>query len=143
MAFNGYLVKIKEKTSGQGDYIIPNEYIEFESPIPLNGVLNLGAERDGEGILHMNALEHTVPKLELNLRPMNNHELYEILSNIQARYTGTMQERKMKAQLFLAEFNDYTEFIDVYMPDPEPKVKKIVNTTTLEYNSMRLAFIGC
>lgn len=142
MAFDNYFVKIQGR-SGLSDYVIPNEYIEFDTPIPLNGVLNNGAHRDGNGVLHMNALEHTVPKVELNLRAMTSTELDEILGNIQARYTGTMQERKMMAKLFLAEFGSYTDYIEVYMPDPEIKVKKIINSTTLQYNPVRLAFIGC
>lgn len=142
MAFNGYFVKIKEVWEGQGDYVFPNEYIEFDTPVPLNGVLNMDAYRDEEGVLHQNVLQHRVPKIEFQLRPMTNHEFDTIMGNIQARYVNS-DERKVVAQVFLTEFGGYTDFIEMYMPDPETKVKSIIDEHTLQYNSQRFALIGC
>ena len=140
MAFNGYFVKIKEKTAGQGDYTFPNSYISFESPKPIRGVQDMDSYRDGDGKLHRNVLEHNVAKIEFQTRPITNRDYNAIMGEISARYTNSA-ERKMKAQLYLPELDTYTDWIDVYLPDPEITIISIVDNNTLRYAPIRFACI--
>ena len=141
MAFNNYFVKIKELTTGQGDYTFPSEYIMFKTYKPIRSVQDLDSYRDANGELHRNALEHTIPKMEFQTRSLTNHEYDSIMDNIRARYTNA-SERKVKATVFLAETGEYSGFVDMYMPDPDITIIEQIDATTLKYDSIRFALIG-
>ena len=141
MAFSGYFVKVKEKTEGQGDYTFPSQYILFDTYKPIKGVQDLDSHRDGKGVLKRNALDHVIPKVEFQTRPMTNIEFDAIMSEISARYT-VPKERKFKADLYIAETGEYTGSVDCYFPDFDITIISQVNSTTLKYGSIRFAIIG-
>lgn len=141
MAFAGYFVKIKALNDQQTDYTFPSEYILYETYKPIRGVQDLDSYRDQEGVLHRNALSHTVPKMEFNTRPMTNKEYDSIMDNIRARYTNA-NERKVQADIYLAETGTYTGYVDMYISDPEVTIIKQIDSTTLKYAPIRFALIG-
>lgn len=141
MAFSGYLVKIKGLTQGQSDYIFPNEYILIGTYKPVRGIQDKDSYRDGDGVLHRNALSHDVNKMEFQTRSMTNTEYDSIMDNIRARYTNAA-ERKVVADIYLTETGGYTGFVEMYMPDPDISIMKIIDNHTLKYSAARFALIG-
>ena len=141
MAFNGYFVKIQGVSVGQGDYTFPTEFILENTYKPIRGVQDKDSKRDGNGVLHRNALDHVVPKMEFQTRTLTNVQYDSIMDNIRARYINA-KERKVKADIYLAETGAYTGYIDFYLPDPDVTIMKVVNNTTLKYAPTRFALIG-
>ena len=139
MAFSGYLLKINKPGSSGTDYTFPHEYIAFESFKVVRGVQDLDAYRDGNGVLHRNALPHTIAKVEFQLRENVKSSEYEsIMQEITSRYTKS-EERKVNVTCFIPELATYTTQ-DMYLPDPEVVIKKI-DGNELVYKSIRFAFI--
>ena len=135
MGYNGFLVKV-------GTYTIPMEYVTWESYKGTLGIQDLDSYRDGNGVLHRNALDYAIPKVELQLREnITNHEFDEIMSNIRSQYTSSV-ERKASVRCFIPEIGDYIEYTDMYLPDIEVTIKGQVDATTLKYKSVRLAWIA-
>lgn len=133
MGFSGYFAKV-------GNYIIPNECIEMEGYNPLRGVTDHDSYRDGDDHLHRNVSDHDIHKIEINLRSMTNKEFDVILSNIQANYT-IPKERKAMVTCFIPEHMGYVGPIEMYMPDPEIKITKMIDSTTLKYAPVTIKFI--
>lgn len=135
MGYNGYLVKV-------GDYIIPYKYIKFDSYSVFMSITDLDSYRDGYGKLHRNALEHRPNKAEFETPAMlTNDDFYDLMSHIQSNYT-VPSERKASVTLFIPEINDYITQ-DMYMPDIKPSIYRHNKALDkLQYNSIRLAFIG-
>lgn len=135
MAFQGYLVKV-------GDYTIPYKYIKFNSYKVFMSITDLDSYRDGYGILQRNALEHRPNKCEFETPAMlTNDEFATLMGNIQANYTKA-SERKASVTLYIPEIDDYVTQ-DMYMPDIQPSIYRYnKELNKLQYNSIRLAFIG-
>ena len=135
MAFQGYLVKV-------GTYIIPFKYIKFDSYKVFMSITDLDSYRDGYGILHRNALDHVPNKAEFETPAMlTNDEFYTLMSNIQSNYT-VAKERKASVTLYIPEIDNYVTQ-DMYMPDIQPSIYRYnAELGKLQYNSIRLAFIG-
>lgn len=133
--FQGYLVKV-------GNYIIPYKYIRFDSYSVFMSIADLDSYRDANGILHRNALEHRSNKAEFETPAMlTNDDFSELMSNIRANYTNT-NERRASVELYIPEIDDYITQ-DMYMPDIQPKIYRYNKETgKLQYNPIRLAFIG-
>ena len=137
MAYQGYLLKIK----GTTDYEFPLEWITFESFKPIRGIQDLDSYRDGNGVLHRNALNTKVVKVEFQLRENIKASEYDVIMKaISDRYTKAA-ERKLQIDVYLPETGVYTGAIDVYMPDPEVVIKR-ADKNDLVYKSIRMAFIG-
>lgn len=133
MAYAGYLIKI-------GTYELPMKYIKAESYTPYRSVLDLDAERDANGCLHRNALDHVPAKVEWETPAMlTNDEFGNMMNAIRAQFTN-VSERKAIVSLFIPELNDYVEQ-EMYMPDIKPTIYG-VKGMVIKYNSIRLAFIG-
>ena len=137
MAYQGYLLKIK----GSPDYNFPLEWIAFESFKPLRSIQDLDSYRDGNGVLHRNALNTKIVKVEFQLRENIKASEYDvIMQEITNRYTKA-SERKLQIDVYLPETATYSGTIDVYMPDPEVVIKR-ADANDLVYKSIRMAFIG-
>ena len=135
MAYAGYLVKI-------GNYTLPYKYIKFDSYSVFMSVTDLDSYRDANGVLHRNALQHRPNKCEFETPAMlDNEQFAELMRNISNQYT-VPSERKATVTLYIPEIDDYVTQ-DMYMPDPQPSIyRHNPNTGKLQYNSIRLAFIG-
>lgn len=135
MAFQGYLVKV-------GNYVIPYKYIKFNSYSVFMSITDLDSYRDSNGILHRTALEHKPNKAEFETPAMlTNDEFADLMSNIRANYT-LASERRAVVELYIPELDDYVSQ-DMYMPDIKPSIYRYnKDIGKLQYNSIRLAFIG-
>ena len=72
---------------------------------------------------------------------LTNDDFATLMSNIQLNYTKA-NERKASVTLYIPEIDDYVTQ-DMYMPDIQPSIyryNKAINK--LQYNPIRLAFIG-
>ena len=138
MAFSGYLLKING-INGGSDFTFPHEYIVFESFKAVRGIQDLDSYRDGNGVLHRNALPHNIVKIEFQLRENFKSSNYDrLMTEITNRYTKAA-ERKLSVTCYIPETATYTTQ-DMYMPDPEVTIKKIEGTE-LRDKSIRFAFI--
>lgn len=135
MAFQGYLVKV-------GNYVIPYKYIKFNSYSVFMSITDLDSYRDSNGILHRTALEHKPNKAEFETPAMlTNDEFADLMANIRANYT-LASERRAVVELYIPELDDYVSQ-DMYMPDIKPSIYRYnKDIGKLQYNSIRLAFIG-
>lgn len=133
MAYGSYLVKF-------GDYEIPLSYIRAETySITKNGQ-DLDSYRDGDGILHRNALSHFVWKVEFETKPLLTEDEKEtLMSNIRANYTSAT-EKCGTMTAFDPESGDYISQ-QVYIPDIPFTIFGIFDGE-VKYNSFRIAFIG-
>ena len=130
--FEGYFAKI-------GNYTIPNEAIAIEGYFPLRGITDHNSYRDGDDHLHRNVSDHDIHKIEINLRSMTNKDFDVILTNIQSNYS-IAKERKATVTCFIAERMGYVT-VDMYMSDPEIKIVKMIDSTTLKYAPVTLKFV--
>ena len=135
MAYNGYLLKV-------GNYEIDGtNYINYDSYSVTRNVQDLDSYRDAFGVLHRNALEHAPIKIELETRDgLTNDEVGEFMGSIRANFTNST-ERKSTVTMFVPELNDYVTQ-EMYMPDPQFKIKKIDVNNVVRYSKTRIAFIG-
>ena len=135
MAFQGYLVKV-------GNYVIPYKYIKFNSYSVFMSITDLDSYRDANGILHRTALDHKPNKAEFETPAMlTNDEFADLMANIRANYT-LASERRAVVELYIPELDDYVSQ-DMYMPDIKPSIYRYnKDIGKLQYNSIRLAFIG-
>ena len=135
MAYGGYLLKV-------GSYEIDGtNYINYDSYSVTRNVQDLDSYRDAMGVLHRNALEHAPIKIELETRDgLTNDEVGEFMGSIRANFTNAA-ERKSTVTMFVPELNDYVTQ-EMYMPDPQFKIKKIDVNNVVRYSKTRIAFIG-
>ena len=135
MAYEGYLLKV-------GEYEFPMSYIAWESYKGTLGIQDLDAYRDGNGVLHRNALKNAIPKIEFQLREnITNKEFDTIMGNIRSQYTKAI-ERKANVKCFIPEIGGYIDFTAMYMPDIEVQIKGQIDATTLRYKTIRIAWIA-
>ena len=85
MAYNGFLIKV-------GDYTIPtNKYIKANSYSALYSTSDLDSYRDANGVLHRQALDHKLLKIEFETPAMlTNDEMSALMANIQSKRTVTL-----------------------------------------------------
>lgn len=135
MAFAGYLLKV-------GNYEIDGyRYINYSDYKVTYNSQDLDSYRDALGVLHRNALEHRVAKVEFSTREgLTNDEVATFMGAIRSNYTNAT-ERKASVTVFIPEINDYITQ-DMYMSDPQFDIKVISKTNVIKYNKTRIAFIG-
>ena len=133
LAFQGYLIKV-------GNYEVPQKYINAGSYNAFLSAQDLDSYRDGNGVLHRNALEHTPAKVEFETASMlTGKEFAELMKSISDNYISST-ERKASITAYLPEQDDYI-IQDMYMPDIIPTINSILNGE-VRYNSIRIACIG-
>lgn len=136
MAFNGILLTV-------GNYEIDGTYyINYKSYNVTRQVQDLDSYRNANGVLVRNALDHVPIKIEFETREnLTNTDLATFLGAIRSNFS-VPKERKANVTAFVPELNDYITQ-DMYMPDPQIKIKRITpNTNIIYYESIRIAFIG-
>ena len=132
MAYSNYLIKV-------GNYSFPNEYIMFKTYKASYKVQDLDPYRDGNGVLHRNALSHVPPTCSFQVRPLTNTEYDTIMGSIRSNFTNA-RERKASVSVFIPELGDYVTS-DMYMPDPEITILG-QQGTALKYDAITFEFIG-
>ena len=133
MAYAGYLIKV-------GNYIIPLSLIRADSYSAFMSITDLDSFVDANGVLHRNALEHTANKVEFETKALlTNTEFSSLMSNIRSQFTKA-SERKASVTCYIPELDAY-QTQNMYMPDIKPSIY-LASATEIQYNPVRLAFIG-
>lgn len=133
MAYAGYLIKV-------GSYTIPLSLIRAETYTVFKSVTDLDSYVDANGLLHRNALDHIANKVEFETVPLlTNAQFSSLMTNLYAQMSSTL-ERKASVTLYIPETDTYVTQ-DMYMPDIKPTLY-YADATKIQYNQVRLAFIG-
>ena len=133
MAYAGYLIKV-------GTYTIPLSIMRAETYTVFMSITDLDSYVDANGFLHRNALDHIANKVEFETIPlMDNTQFSSLMANLYAQMTET-KERKASVTCYIPEIDDYVTQ-DMYMPDIKPTLY-YADDTKIQYNQVRLAFIG-
>ena len=141
MAYNGYLIKVIHTESVNTDYVIPMQYVTYDSYQMTYSVMDSSAKRNGKGVLIRKPLPHKVPHCSIQLRELNNVQLAEVFKGIQDRYISAIA-KKVRLSVFIPEINDYKED-DFYIPDIEITIQHIEQrSNTIKYDAINLEFIG-
>lgn len=134
MAFSGYLVKV-------GTYEIPLSYMRYESYQITYYTQDLDSYRDSDGVLHRNALQHKVGKLEFNTPIMSNSVFSTFMSSLQGQMSDPT-EKKVSVKFYVPEDDAYVTQ-DMYIPDVVTKIRNVDDVNnTISYQETRIAFIG-
>lgn len=136
MAFNGTLLTV-------GSYAITGEkYIGENKYNVTKNIQDMDSYRDANGVLHRNALEHAPIKIELETRDnLTNTDIGTFFGTIKSNFTDAGQ-RKATVTAYVPEEDNYITQ-EMYMPDPQFKIKRIdPKTNTIYYEPIRFAFIG-
>lgn len=134
MAFSGWLIRV-------GSYTIPLKFMRYETYQVTYNTQDLDSYRDADGILHRNALDHKVGKVEFNTPTISNSEMETLLSNIRSQFTDA-KERKLNVTFYNPDSNIYLSQ-SMYMPDITFKIRNVDEAHhTLNYSETRIAFIG-
>lgn len=137
MAYSGYLIKVGPSNNL---YEIPLSIIRAETYSVFKSVTDLDSYVDASGYLHRNALEHIANKIEFETIPlMTNSEFANLMTNLQSRMSNSL-ERKLSVTAYIPETDSYVTQ-DMYMPDIKPTIY-YADDTKIQYNQVRLAFIG-
>lgn len=131
MGFNGTLLTVN------GYAISGGYYIKYSSYNVTKNIQDLDSYRDADGVLHRNALSHAPIKVEFETREnLTNSDMATFFSNLGCNNV----ERKATVSAYVPEIDSYVTQ-DMYMSDPQFKIKKIKNGV-IYYESVRVAFIG-
>lgn len=135
MAYQGFLIKFN-KTG----YIFPLGLIRAETyKITPRARQDLDSYRDMNGVLNRDVLEHTISKIEWEIKPMlTNLQIAELCGNLKKSYENE-SERRVSVTYYNPETDNYDSGI-FYMPDVS-YVPYYANDSVIKYNSMRYALI--
>lgn len=136
MSFNGTLITV-------GSYAIDGTYyIGWDKYNVTRNIQDLDSYRDANGLLHRNALDHVPVKVEFETREnLTNADIATFFGNIRSNFS-VPKERKASVTAYVPETDDYITQ-DMYMADPQFKIKRIdPNTNIIYYEPIRVAFIG-
>lgn len=134
MSFNGYLLKM-------GADVFPLSFVYKESyKVAPNRRQDLDSNRNANGILERNVLDHMPSTISFQTKPMYNNDLDEMMKFIRERFV-VEKERKLILDYYCPDINDYKTG-EFYMPD----IEFVINMVDLEnnrilYNGFQLEFI--
>lgn len=133
MGYQGYLIRV-------GDYTIPYKYMKAESYKTVSSVQDVDPYRDGDGVLHRNAVEHRINKVEFETPAMlTDRDVNDLMSAIRGSYVAE-SERKVLANIYVPEIGEYIEQ-EMYMADIDFSIYSAYSGE-LKYNSFRVAFVS-
>ena len=136
MAFNGYLIKIGGYTDAVEKYIVHRSYHVSKKP------LDLDSNRDGDGILKRNVLDHVPYTISFNLRQnLNNSDVQFFMRTIRNNFT-IAKERKLSLEFYNPEDDNYITQ-DVYLVDPDFIIDHIdMDRKQVFYREIQIKFVG-
>lgn len=132
MAFNGTLLKL-------GNTVFPLKYVYKESyEITPNRVQDISPNRNANGLLMRNPVEHTATTIQLTVKPLWNKDLSEMMAIIRNNYVNE-KEKKLLIEYYSPDIDDYkTGFF--YVPDIKYPIN-LITENKIFYNSFTLEFI--
>lgn len=134
MGFNGSLITV-------GSYSIPmDRFINTGSYSITRNIQDLDSYRDANGLLHREALEHTVHKAEFETPPMlSNTDVAELFSAFNNNYVER-KERKALVTVYDPETDGYvTQYM--YLANTKFPMNCIMDGKIL-YEPIRITFTG-
>lgn len=132
MAYNGFLLKV-------GDYEFPLNYIEYGTYVAKKNIQDLDPQRDANGYLHRNTLEHYIVTVTFNIKPnLTNIQIGELMRNIGNNYINQL-ERRAIVTAYVPEQDDYITQ-EMYLADPLFTIKEI--SDIIKYDRTTFNFIG-
>ena len=133
MIYNGTLFKV-------GNYTFPLHYIEADTYEVTKNVLDVDSYRDGNGVLHRNAMEHFSISVSFGTIPyLKADQIENLMSNLRTQYIDSV-EKKVNIIAYVPELGRYVTQ-EAYMVDPHFKIKTI-DESTIKYDRMTFEFIG-
>lgn len=134
MGYSGFLIKV-------GEYTIPaKRFIKAQSYNVTRNIQDVDSYRDANGVLHREALDHIVEKVEFETPAMlTNKDMAELFGKISENYI-VPKERKVLATIYVPETDKYVTS-EMYMPDSQFSIYGVFDDV-IKYNSVRIAFIG-
>ena len=134
MAFNGYLLKM-------GADIFPLSFVYKESyKVAPNRRQDLDSNRNANGVLERNVLDHMPSTISFQTKPMYNNEVDKMMQFIRSHYT-VEKERKLLLEYYCPDINDYKTG-EFYMPDIEFVMNMVdIEKNRILYNGFQLEFI--
>lgn len=136
MSFAGYLIKIGGYTDAVEQYIVHRSYHVSKKP------LDLDSNRDGDGILKRNVLDHVPYTVSFNLRNnLNNIQIQHFMSIVRSQFTIS-RERKLVLEFYNPEDDNYISQ-DVYLVDPDFIIDHIdLKSNQVFYREISIKFVG-
>lgn len=140
MAYNGYLVKIKNDT--YGDYTLPLNIIEAETFISSIHGQDLDPFTNTDGVTYRNALANVKPTASWALCDgITQTKFWSMMAEIQKRYKNA-KEKRVSASVWFAEINGYITH-DFYLPDIEFTISEIDSKKNeIYYDSITMELIS-
>lgn len=134
MAFNGYLLKM-------GADIFPLSFVYKESyKVVPNRRQDLDSNRNANGKLQRNVLDHMPSTISFQTKPMYNNDLDKMMSFIRSHYS-VEKEKKVILEYFCPDINDYKTG-EFYVPDIEYVINMVdLKNNRILYNGFQLEFI--
>lgn len=115
-------------------------YMKAETYQVTKSITDMDSYRDANGILHRNALEHVIYKVEFNTPPLlSNTEMSALMRELNSAFV-VPKERKLLVEAYVPETDSYIKQ-EMYMPDIMFQIYS-VDKDVIKYNSSRIAFIG-
>ena len=135
MAYSGYLIKV-------GTYTVPMDFIAYDSYSVLYSTTDLDSYRDADGVLHRNALEHKVGKVEFTTPYIKSSDFERLMQGIRSQYSSAVEKRVERVEFFIPELGVY-QAQSMYVPDITVKINNVAKDNSgLVYEPVRIAFIG-
>lgn len=135
MAYNGYLIKIKDP-DGLSDFIFPNELIKVESYSAKRNTLYSNSFTDMDGYTHADALSHRIDKIKFKTIPMNNSTFDSLMASISALYTEPIS-MTFDCEFYVPQTGQYQQE-SVHIGDFEPQIINVNdNSNSILYNEIQ------
>lgn len=134
MAFNGSLIKL-------GSENFPLSFVYKDSyKITPNRRQDMDSQRNANGILIRNVLDHTASTISFTTKPMTNSDLASMMSFIRRKYINE-KEKKLSITYYCPDLDDY-KVGEFYLPDIEFPIMQVdVENRKIRYGSFTLEFI--
>lgn len=142
MAFQGHLIKVASSATSNNWYTVPCEFMSEDSYKGTYSTMDEGSERNGNGVLDRNVLDHKVPHCSVTIRSLWNDQVAQMFGSsggISTRYINA-KEKNLYVQMWVAELNDYVT-AECYVPDIEFTIA-MLTPTRIKYEPFTLEFIG-
>ena len=138
MAYSNYLIKVGSASS-TATTLIPNKYFKYDTYNATYETLDLDSYRDGNGLLHRNALEHRCAKVEWETPYIEKVDMDALMSIIRGAYDNA-QEQSLYANIYIPEIDDYLTQ-RVYLVNTSFKIAQN-SPTGIIYQPTRICFIA-
>lgn len=134
MSYNGYLIKM-------GADIFPLFFVFANSySITPNRRQDIDPQRNADGVLERNVLDHMPSTISFQTKPMWNDELAKMMAFIRSHYS-VEKEKKLVLEYYCPDLDDY-QTGEFYVPDITYPINMIDNEKNkIFYNGFQLDFI--